>query len=660
MSRDVIFRLKIENDPNNSKVWDEFAKKTSENNDRFRDPLRERIKKEREERVKGEDETLTYIQKLKSKSAQLEYRENLKVRQEARKAQEKERAEDIRLAQARDKVIAQNYLREHLKAIDEAKKAQDRANKQREQDAIRLARIETTARNQAFTSRMAASQGFAQAGRGAIGLGRGVALAGVMGEEDSEKLLQNIIAIEAGFQTLNSGLDIWRGLAQGVHNYRKALEAARTAQAAVSAAQAAGSAAQAGGSAASGLGGVGAAGGMAGSAPLAAAIAALVAWLPAMVSASRALSIYRNGSEITRKGDAVGAAGEGISETYKDIARYLPSERTMNMAGGGIANALFAPYRESNEREDATEQIRKANEERKKQSDEFGKRITDSILSLRDVNFARNERQFALAPGMSDSERQLALSKANLRDSLNASSELGARAEQLSGTERQFGGESLKAVTEAARQAQQNVLDQIREQISLHKQVSQERVAGAQRELDLAKQSAQTARQMAEEAKNRLKSDEVRFGELSAAEQARLRDIKKKQDQGVALNTEDAQFARQFNAFKDFADESSRTRARDAGFSDIFGQQVGEGLLADAAAEMMEEQVQKAEVKLQKEYKISIEIEEGRDSLTQQLMEQFEEIAAKLEEVDAREQANKEELATKMKQVIDRAKRAKV
>lgn len=292
---------------------------------------------------------LAGVQKAVAKSARAEQKKAAdNLAKEAKRAGDQETKEAFK----RDKLIADNHLKQHLKAIDERQKAERKSTQDRirteqraeeelarwkqrvransaqleQRENIRMAReaaaererLLQDTRSEYAKERKANSRGGANVAGGlsmaAGGFGnmaRGIAFSGLVGEKNSEHVVNTLLGVEAA-----------KGIGVGSMNAVKGVSTAS------------GMAIGAGGAAAGGT----------------AAVAALVAWLPALASAVKAATVYIKGSATTRRGDASGAIGEGIASTYswalggaKETAGR--SQFFTDPRGGG--ETLLNPYLEA-------------------------------------------------------------------------------------------------------------------------------------------------------------------------------------------------------------------------------------------------------------------------------------------------------------------------
>jgi hypothetical protein len=207
------------------------------------------------------------------------------VEADAKKARKEQEKADADAQKRLDKLVKDREAAaaKDLKAIKDREKAQ--ANLARAVETASTRQREAQAR--LSDASKGVLEGFAQ-------LGRGAAMLGIAGEEDTKKLLEGLIKIQAGFDLLKGSITIVQKMGEAMRAYKVATAGAAAAQAALSAAQKGG----AGAALAGGVGGklaAGAAGGIGAGATAGLAVAALA---------------------------SVAVAGKMVVETFKDIGKY--------------------------------------------------------------------------------------------------------------------------------------------------------------------------------------------------------------------------------------------------------------------------------------------------------------------------------------------------
>lgn len=79
---------------------------------------------------------------------------------------------------------------------------------------------------------------FNQTTEGVLKLGRGFVMLGLVGEEDTKKVVAGLLKVQGAIDIVKGGLNLWQGLSSIVDKYRASVEAAEKAQKALAAAQA--------------------------------------------------------------------------------------------------------------------------------------------------------------------------------------------------------------------------------------------------------------------------------------------------------------------------------------------------------------------------------------------------------------------------------------
>lgn len=183
------------------------------------------------------------------------------------------------------KIRVDNARREAQQQATNIRRIYDQATKevQRQQQVIAQANVQI-------------SDGLTKAGEGAVKFGRGLALVGLAGEKDMQKILEVLIKVQAVVDLTRGGIEIYRGISEAVKAYRTAVIAATAAETALASARARTAAAGASMS----VGGVvpqGVAAGLPGAAGLGAgSMAAAAIAAPAAVLAAGAMALNVGGS----------------------------------------------------------------------------------------------------------------------------------------------------------------------------------------------------------------------------------------------------------------------------------------------------------------------------------------------------------------------------
>jgi len=203
--RDVIFRLKVEPDPRASAELQKFADEITKAQKRATATIGVELKARRDKEVA---EMIKHVQ-AEERAAQ---KERSKSAAEQARAAARARAEELRLQERQDAMIARAHLQSVLKNIDDEKRA--RAAALREQERERLASIRRTAAEES-RARISSARRFAGAGQLASGLGSiaaGVAYSGLVGEESSQKILNTLLAVEGARQIGGGAISAYKGI----------------------------------------------------------------------------------------------------------------------------------------------------------------------------------------------------------------------------------------------------------------------------------------------------------------------------------------------------------------------------------------------------------------------------------------------------------------
>lgn len=505
--RDVIFRLRAEYDNASSSAFKKMV-----------DEMTKAQKSLVEAGTRAIAQTAAAQEKAAKKNAADITRENAKETAEAFK---------------RDKLIADNYLKTHLKALDDRKRAEKEFADWRQRlvhnsavleqkENIRLAREGAKARADAEREGMRQSQmaslaaarrsaGWGQLAGGVGNVARGVAYSGLIGERNTQTVLNTMLAVEAG-----------GSIARGA------------------------SAAVRGASAATGMA-IGAGGATAGAG---AAIAALVAWLPALASAVRGAAVAIRGSEITKRGDLGGGIGEGIAGTYAGMAGMIPkwargaikNQFAISQGMTGVAPSLLGgygidPYFDAADSSSALSGSQGATATRQNAMATQAGLLGDMGQMKRDA-----------------SKGNLGAAQGNLRGDVARLNDLSA------------GGQS-NAATQAAYQNVRASMEQVR-QLSLD--AARAQVDGSRAQLANLQQSVSEAKQIADQSRRAYEGDTLKAATASPEEVVRIREIDRKRKAGQTLHRNEIEFASGFSEFQDLAKSEAEKRAQANGLGDVF------------------------------------------------------------------------------------------
>lgn len=424
------------------------------------------------------------------------------------KANKEQLRSDLRTFNARMKAIKEREKAEILAAREIEKAVKNQAKEQE-----RAARATETALGKVREANAKTVEAFKQSLEGAMALGRGMATLGIVGEQDTEKLLRALIKVQAAFDIMRGTVTLVQALTRGYQAYRTAVLAAAAAQATLAAAQGGGAAAGAGGMAAKGLGGlaVGGAGLTAGAAGFA---AAGVAFAGTMAYQTMQPGGAKPGSMADRIGlGEVRAAGWMASES--SIDRY---EQTGESGSGlyGEGQRLRAAERRTARMQAARDATQRAGVGRENRAEIDWQRDTSIRAMEREAAISAAERQ-ALAANPNRPERA-----AQARSRVMAGEVAGAESRYAA---TQGPGNTTAAQVSAARellsiyQQQQQIAQQTAQ---IESQAAQAKFDKARSEIDLLKQKFEMARQEKMAAEASRAGSLASFGMMGAEQRAQF------------------------------------------------------------------------------------------------------------------------------------------
>ncbi len=118
-----------------------------------------------------------------------------------------------------------------------AERAKERAVKDTQQSQQRALSAHEQASGKLVAMNDQATEAFKMSLSGAMSLGRGVAMLGLVGEKDTQKLLEGLIKIQAAFDIMRGSIETVQGLTRAWKAYRAAVAAAAAARTTLTAAQ---------------------------------------------------------------------------------------------------------------------------------------------------------------------------------------------------------------------------------------------------------------------------------------------------------------------------------------------------------------------------------------------------------------------------------------
>lgn len=476
--------------------------------------------------------------------------------------------------QAAAKEIAAAH-NEREKAAAAADKKQLAALKQYEAEAKRQAGVVSAAN-------MAGLESFNRLAEGVVKLGRGFVMAGLVGEENMQKVVNTLLKVEAVINLTRGGIEVYRGIAGMVQAYNAAVQAATASELALAAARRVSAASGATSATAAGT-----ASQTAASVAPALALAPLIK--PLLALAAAAGSTY--------------LAFQVVKETVTGSATQLDSWSNKIAEWGNSWDEFFGFVDLGTEKlARMAEAADKAREQRRgiEERDAADLRLKNQqAIQTVDLKLVRAEVNAAGRGGDNKADED-ALRYIEQRESILREI---AIAERRIAENRNRG---LLSETEAARHRQtlaEKLLDLDKQHFESVRAAGQESIRAAKELLKLEDEKVKKAEELAKRGRDSLKSDLAKFTELDIFERRRLESAKGKLDRGGTLTQAEAQIAAQFELFKSRADEA---QARKGAFQDttgIFRQGAQQVQLLEQRAQTAREQ----RIKVDNELKITIQ-----------------------------------------------------
>lgn len=523
-----------------------------------------------------------------------------KLAEETRKKATERQNEDNKVFQNRLKML-DRIAKDEQKKRDEAAKA--------DQQAIAKAEAATARATETIRSSKEQMRNmFNQGTDGLLKLGRGFALLGTAGEKDVQKLLENLVKIQATFDIIKGAVETYTAITESVRAYRAAVEAATAAETALSAARtrtaAAGGASLAGGAvsgaagrvggAAAGLGSIGVTGG-------AAAAAVIGVGAAAKVVSEQFIEASDKTKTFTYK----------IQDAYRSIGSFVAK------LFGYESKLAKAAKRDEERRIDV----------------QGGLRIGEAEDSLQ---FGLRDRvNESLTAGLSGRARSGRISQLEGQELAGIRRRLSSNAQ---------GGETMtqaQRITLLERQAElaRREVDFRKELLSQEKEIAREKIRAADEALRKTQQEIDLRQGIIDREQSRLLSAKERFGQLLPHEQARLARAKTRADAGAALSREESSALRGVGTggALDAARSSDLSRADRSNFDSFFGEQERRNIAT------AQSQKSRLEIELRDTRDLKVKIEDNFDqtaeliasTITQRVAELngalLQEVEAKLE-----------------------------
>lgn len=564
------------------------------------------------------------------------------------------------------------------KAVALEEKARETAAKKQEQAIARLERQQEAAAGKLRAAAGQMRESYERATEGVLKLGRGITALGLVGEEDTKKILEALLKVQGVIDLTRGGIDIYRSLSGAAEAYRNRVLAVAAAEKVAAAARAVtgvgGLAGSAGGvaGAAGNLSGLGTA---AGGASLAvgglAATATAAAAAIAGVAAAAAMAFNVGGSR-----DKVAGMMQktGAFDDPRGWGSFLALGPTGGVWSSGESSRIRQGAMESVQRTEQMEDTRtRAEQER------------DRLAGHRRLEFESQAQQTSMAGRRRMEDLRLTaagtdttgMDAARARQAELAERRAAANAQRQSGNE-QLATANARAAALAAQQARagfdvsQSVNPEEIAEANAARLAALQEVKAAEMEIlattrEAHKTAVEAERQRIEQVRERqrleqsiadreaaraagaLQSAEARreeefaqFGRLSGAEQTKVREAARRMQAGQELSDEQRSSLERFETFREQlrAQDIQRGR-RTAGAADAFGA-VGPELFGDSRrrAEEAEQQAAQAQTikssidaKLTTQLDVNITRDTAADDL---LLERVKEIVKQIRETEDR------------------------
>jgi len=584
--RDVIFRLVAVADPASKQVMQQWGNDLAKAQTRAAKAASKVSADEMKKTADDQKKTATAATLDISKMHQRAEREDAKFRLNLYKATIKEemKAED-ELVKWRQRVRANSLIqeqRDNLKAIQDRKKAEIQAAREVTRER-RKAELETIRRGRGL-SHLAGSVGE---------LGRGLAYSGLVGQENTQTILNTMLAVEGGGSLIRGGTGIYKSLRH------------------VMGAGALGGIGAGGAGAGAGAGGFAALAATAGSA--AAAIAGMAA---AAVSAAATLEAARKHG-FGRGADAGGLVDRIATMEVKagaGLYGIIPKSWRGNSIGPTAAlDYMFGGLTAS---ADAISRQQAAHSQRMEAGRVGGERFSGFLNQRNATVGAMIERAHFTAMQTGSIDDRVAAGRAALDISRKDVGQLRDWRDKItagtsaSASERTAVSEAATAAEARHREMLKSQLELIREQHREKIAMAREGVQGAQQELAIRQQEASQLKQIADAARRNVMGDAERFLTASPEERAGVIGIAQKRARGEDLNPAELSLAGTYNEFSKYRESQVEKQARRMGLYDtLFTEGAGERRAAEKASAAGDTAVKKAELDLKQKIEVSVKVE---------------------------------------------------
>jgi len=502
-----------------------------------------------------------------------EQRQTLRVHLEEKIAGELERI-DKKITAAKEQearrraAIDEREAKRQLSAAEKAQKATEAAAEKEAKANAAAARKAVEARETAlasverFTRKQQASLresaiAAAELGESVMRFARGMVAAGLVGEKDLDKIKDRLLAIQAAFDMVGGGIQVFLKLTRTIDGLRASLIAATAAQTALNVAQGLGvGGAAAGGaraasaaaansasniafttgtSAVAGMAGhhvvTGASGGSAVAGSATSAGSALAALASSAVILTSIIDTIRGAASGQGLNFKQGSASQQGWSTFGQM--IVPLAGWIDETVGLNTNAAQAnrSARESSK----AEKRAAARADMAARNSEMEQSIAGQMTHSAGQAMQQRDAKFDLATSdMTAAEKALAIRK-----------EIAAEEQRIKQVREQAGqvDERLSSIREAmladAAHGEERIINLMKKEIDATREVSREKKRGAEEALRATEKQLSLAQQATEDARKSLMSARERFGMMSQEEQQEVLQLANRAKRGGRLNEEE-------------------------------------------------------------------------------------------------------------------------
>jgi len=437
----------------------------------------------------------------------------------ARVAAEKKVSEEAKKAD-KDRADSAKKLDDELRIIDD--------KRQREQE-----RRQKTARAEMDKSRQMMKQAGAQMHEatnvgmeGVLKMGRGFAMLGMVGEESTQKILMQLIKVQAAFDLIRGALEMWKAMRVATEAYATSVAAATAAQNAFNASASAGAAGAGAGAGAAAKGAIG--GGIAGMIGKAMPYGLAVAGggLLGLGIRSVAMNARRNGMSFGQQLDQTAFSSSGVFGKTVLAGGHLGTLAGRAFGFGG--SSMLERVSESEARADRTRYLGEQKE------------VMAGVGS--------RERMRFRAGAFSKLQYQIGSARTGdaLADARMAQEKLGGLA---SGQERSLRGlqhsdynrDERLGLMQSLVQLEEQRIAYLREEEAITRQTAAEKVAAARQALAITESELAKQKQISQAASDRLTTARQALGAMTVDEQTRAVGIFRRMKAGEQLSLQELQ-----------------------------------------------------------------------------------------------------------------------